>query len=220
MMKYRWITVVALAALIVVFAGCSKPDTPQQVTAEFWQALTQGDAGQAVDLSTLSDPAAFDGFNLNDLKTLPDFGRIVIDADKATIVTRVPASEGATGERRELVTHLVRIDDQWLVDYQTTRDAIIERPALSGLMSDIDRFSRQLDETVGETSDKLSQRVDEMAEEFRTYSQETGKKAEEALEKFGRSLQDLKDQIEQSLDEAQKKRQQKQQREQFDQAVI
>jgi hypothetical protein len=221
-MKHRWLAVVALAALVTVIAGCSKPETPEQVAREFWQALAEGDAGQAVDFSTLTDPEAFDRFNLNDLKTLPDFGRIVIDADQATIVTRIPAPEGASGERRELVTHLVRIDDQWLVDYQDTRDAITERPALSGLMSDLDRFSKQLDESVGETSGKLSKRVDEMAEEFRTYSEETGQKAEDALERFGNSLRDLRKQIEESLDEAEKNRQQERenQEEPLDQASI
>lgn len=217
-MKYRWLAVLALATLVLVFAGCSKPDTPQQVSTEFWQALTRGDAEEAVELSTLTDPAAFDGLSLNDLKTLPDFGRIVIDSDRATIVTRVTDTEGSTGERRELLTHLVRVGDQWLVDYQTTRDAIAERPALSGLMSDIDRFAKQLDESVDETSDKLSRQVDDMAEAFRSYSQETGKKAEDALEKFGESLEELREQIRQSLDEAEKKRQQEQQRNQFDQA--
>lgn len=219
-MEYRWPAFLVLPLLALMLGGCSEPDTPQQVATEFWQSLAQNDESQAVELSTLTESAALDGLNLNDLKTLPGFGQIVIDADQASIVTRLPAADGTAGEYRELLTHLVRVDDQWRVDFQATRDAITERPALSGLMSDIDRFRKQLDESVGETSDKLSGRLDDLAEQFSAYSEETGKKAEEALEQFGRSYQDLKQQIEQSLDDAEKKRQQEPQKEGPDQLAI
>lgn len=219
-MKYRWPAFLVSPLLALTLGGCSEPDTPQQVATEFWQSLAQNEESQAVELSTLTESAALGGLNLNDLKTPPDFGQIVIDADQASIVTRLPAADGTTGEYRELLTHLVRVDDQWRVDFQATRDAITERSALSGLMSDIDRFSKQLDEGVGETSDKLSRRLDDLTEQFTAYSEETGKKAEEALEQFGRSFQDLKQQIEQSLDDAENKRKQEQQKEGSDQLAI
>ncbi|WP_150910990.1 hypothetical protein [Marinobacter halotolerans] len=217
MVKKRWFAVVVVAALAVLFAGCSRPESPQQVAAEFWQAVTEGDAGAVTDLSTLTDAGSFNGFGSNWAGTLPDFGRIVIDADQATIVTRVTTENGAAAERRELLTHLVRINDQWLVDYQSTRDAVMDRPALSGLMNDIERLGQQLDQAVGETSDKLSKQVDEMAKEFRTYSEETGQKAEEALDDFGKSLEELRQKIKKSLQEAEKKRQETGQSDQLEQ---
>jgi hypothetical protein len=219
-MKKRWLAMVTLAALAAVFAGCTRPESPQQVAAEFWQAVSEGDAGAATDLSTLTDAGSFDGFGLDWAGTLPDFGRVVIDADQATIVTRVTTENGAPVERRELLTHLVRINDQWLVDYQSTREAVMDRPALSGLMNDIDRLGQQLDQAVGETSDKLSNQVDQMAEKFRTYSEETGQKAEEALEDFGKSLEDLREKIKETLEEAEKKRQESAQPDQLEQASL
>lgn len=55
-MSYSWFRVVALALAAVVVAGCSKPETPQEVAAEFWQALSEKDADTVADLSTLAAP--------------------------------------------------------------------------------------------------------------------------------------------------------------------
>lgn len=200
--KYRWRTLVVLATLSVLIAGCSRPETPQQVATEFWQAVAEGDAQDAVDLSTLTDTGALDEFGREWLNTLPDFGRVVIDADQATIVTNLPADA-----RREITTYLVRVDDQWLVDYQRTYDAVTEPSPLSGLVNDISELREQFDDVVGRSREQISQRMDELAKDFENYSDETGQKAQEVLESFGQSLEDLRKRIEKSLEEAEKNRQ-------------
>ncbi len=210
-MKYRWLTLVVLATLLVVIAGCSRPETPQQVATEFWQAMAEGDAQDAVDLSTLTDTGALDEFGREWLNTLPDFGRVVIDADQATIVTHLPADAGVKNTeadaRREITTYLVKVDDQWLVDYQRTYDAVTEPSPLSGLVNDISELREQFDGVVGRSREQISERMDELAKDFENYSDETGKKAQEVLESFGKSLEDLRDRIEKSLEEAEKNRQ-------------
>jgi ElaB/YqjD/DUF883 family membrane-anchored ribosome-binding protein len=209
-MKYRWLILVVLATLLVVFAGCSRPGTPQEVATEFWQAMAEGKAEDAVDLSTLTDTRGLDGFGQDWLNTLPDFGRVVIDADQATIVTYLPAGAGVaepeSGARREITTYLVRIDDQWSVDYQRTYEAVTEPSALSGLKSDISKLREQLEGAVGRSREQISERMDRLVEDFDKYSDETGKKAEEVLKSFGQSLEELRERIEKSLEEAEKNR--------------
>lgn len=209
--KYRWLTLVVLATLSVVVAGCSSPETPQEVATEFWQAVVKNNAKDAVDLSTLTDTGAFGRFGRDGLNTLPDFGRVVIDADEASIVTYLPAGvqveKAAPGERREITTYLVQINDQWLVDFQRTYEAVVKPEPFSGLKHDINNLREQFDGIVGRSREQISERMDQLTKEFENYSNETGKKAEEVLESFGRSLEDLRKRIEKSLEEAEKNRQ-------------
>lgn len=207
-MKYRWLTFVVLAALVMVFAGCSRPETPQEVATEFWQAVAEGKAGDAAKLSTLADGSTLEDFGSDRLSTLPDFGRVVIEADRASIQT-VLATDKTTGEaaesaRREITTYLVQVNGQWLVDYQRTRETLTESPAFSGLKSDINKLREQFDEVIGRSSEQISEQVKKLAKDFETYSDETGEKAGKALENFGKSLEDIRKQIEKALDEARK----------------
>lgn len=213
-MAYRWLIPVVMATLSVVFAGCTRPETPQQVATEFWQAMAEGNTEDAVELSTLTDARALDGLDRDWLNILPDFGRVIIDADQAKIVTHLPADVGAkdaeAGARQEITTYLVRVDDRWLVDYQRTHEAVAEPAPLSDLKNEISRLSEQFEGLVGRSREQISERMDQLTEEFESYSDETGRKAEEVLESFGRSLEDLRERIEKSLEEAEKKRQERQ----------
>lgn len=210
-MKYRWLALVILATLFVVFAGCSKPDTPQQVATEFWQAMVKGDAGNIADFSTLADTSAAEDINPNWLTTLPEFGRVVIEGDQATIQTILatpdPSGDAKADVRREITTYLVQVDDQWLVDYQRTGQAITSRSPFSGLKNEFDRLRDQFDDAVGRSSEKISEQMDRLIKDFGAYSEETGKKAEEALENFGNSLENLRQQLKESMEEAEKNRQ-------------
>ncbi len=210
-MKYRWLALVVLITLLVVFAGCTRPDTPQQVATEFWQAIAEGDADDAVDLSTLANTGAFEGFGGDSLNTLPAFGRVVIEADHATIETTLAtnqsAGEAAESAHREITTYLVRVNDQWLVDYQRTYDAATKPSPLNGLKSEIGRLREQFDDAVGRSSEQISEQIDQMVKDLEAYSDETGEKAEQLLEGFGNSLKELRDEIRDSIDEAQKNRQ-------------
>lgn len=208
-MKHRRWMLVVLATLATVLAGCSKPDTPQQAATQFWQALAEGKPGEALDASTLADAQGLEGFDWP--TTLPEFGRVVIDANAATIET-VLAVGNSVGDatdrsRREITTYLVRVNDQWLVDYQRTREALASRSPLEGLKNDIGRLREQFDDAVGRSKEQISEQVDQLAKDFESYSEETGKRAGEALEKFGESLKNFRQQIEETLEDAEKDRQ-------------
>jgi hypothetical protein len=208
-MKNRWSHFVFMVALVLVIAGCSRPETPQQVATEFWQALAEGKSDAAVGLSTLVNVGAIEDLGSGQISSLPEFGKVVIDADKATIetilATNKSAGDAVAGARREITTYLVRMDDQWLVDYQRTREAMASRPSFIGLKEDLSHLREQFDDAVGRSSDQIAEQVDRLTKDFQTYSEETGKKAEKALETFSESLENLKKQIEESIDRAAEK---------------
>jgi len=201
-MKYRGFFSVFMAALVVMSAGCSRPETPQQVATGFWQAIAEGKAAAAVELSTLVDASGLETLEDAQINSLPDFGRVVIEADNATIETILATNEG-TGDaaeiaRREITTYLVRVNDQWLVDYQRTREAMASRSSFSGLKEDLGHLRQQFDDAVGRSSEQIADQVDQLAKDFETYSEETGKKARQTLDQFRK-------QIEESLDNGGKK---------------
>ncbi|WP_228260714.1 hypothetical protein [Marinobacter orientalis] len=187
---------------MTVVAGCSKPETPQEVAAEFWQAMAENDADAVADLSTLARPSDFDGYARDWLNTVPDFGRVIIDDHEATIVTRLPSENGASGQRREIVTYLLELNGDWLVDYDRTGKAITDPSPLDGLMGEINRLGERLSATFSRSSDDLAIRMDAMAREFEAYSGEASRRARQAMEDYSQALQDFMEELEQSIEEA------------------
>lgn len=207
-MTYTWFKVALLSLVFSVVAGCSKPETPQEVAAEFWQAMAENDADGVGDLSTLADASAFDSYDREWFDTVPDFGRIVIEEREATIVTRLPSDGGASGERREVMTYLVELNGDWLVDYERTGKAIMNPSPLDGLMGEINRLGDRLSATFSQSSDDLALQMDAMAREFEAYSGEASRKAEQVMDDYGRALQEFMEELEKSIDEALKDNQQ------------
>lgn len=201
-MIYSLFRVAVLALVVAVVAGCSKPETPREVAAEFWQAMAENDADAVAELSTLADPSEFDGYARDWFDTVPDFGRIVIEDREATIVTRLPSEEGASGVRREVITYLVERDGDWLVDYDRTGEAIMNPSPFEGLMGEINKLGDRLSATFSQSSDDLARQMDAMAREFEAYSDEASRKAEQAMEDYGRALQETMEELERSVEEA------------------
>ncbi len=197
--RLRWLV---LAAGLLVLAGCSKPETPQEVAAAFWQAMAENDAGDVVELSTLTDEAQFDAYKRDWTNAVPSFGRVVIEEREATIVTRLPTEEGSGGERLELVTYLVSTKEGWLVDYQRTGDAILNPSPFSGLMGQLNSLGEKLSASFGRSSEDLEARMNELSRDLEAYSDELRTQAESAMEDFAEALQEAMKDLEESLNDS------------------
>jgi len=192
---------VAIATLTLL-AGCSNPETPQEVAAAFWQAMAENDAGDVMEYSTLAEATAFDGYKRSWTDALPSFGRVVIEDREATIVTRLPAEAGTEGERLELVTYLVRFQDQWLVDYDRTGEAILNPSPFSSIMGELSRLGDELSARFSSSSDDFEQQMEQLARDLEAYSEEIGREAEGAMEAFGKKLQEAMRELERSVEDA------------------
>lgn len=62
-MKSHYLVTTLLVSLAL--SGCGNPETPQEVTQAFWEAVIESDAKTAAELSTLVDESGFDGFSLD-----------------------------------------------------------------------------------------------------------------------------------------------------------
>lgn len=190
------------ALSIIMLAGCSHPETPQEVAAAFWQAMADNDAGDVVEYSTLTDKAEFDGYERSWTNVVPSFGRVVIDGDSASVVTRLPAEGGPEGERLELVTWLVREGESWVVDYPQTGAAIVNPSPFQSLMSELNKLGEQLSGSLKASSGELEQGVNELARQLQAYSDDMGRKAEGALEDFSQQLRKAMKTLQKSLEQA------------------
>ncbi len=197
--RFPWLAVVASLLLL---AGCSKPETPQEVAAAFWQAMAENDAGDVVALSTLTDEKQFDAYKRDWTNAVPSFGRVVIEEREATIVTRLPTEEGSDGERLELQTYLVSTAEGWLVDYQRTGDAILNPSPFSGLMGQLNSLGEKLSASFARSSEDLEARMNELSRDLEAYSDELRIRAERAMEDFADALQEAMKNLEESLNES------------------
>ena len=192
---------VAIATLTLL-AGCSNPETPQEVAAAFWQAMAENDADDVMEYSSLADTAAFDGYRRSWTDAVPSFGRVVIEDREATIVTRLPPEAGTEGERLELVTYLVRFQGQWLVDYDRTGEAVLNPSPFNSIMGELSRLGEELSARFSSSSDEFEQQMEQLAQDLEAYSEEMGRQAESAMDEFGKKLQEAMRELERSVEDA------------------
>ena len=190
-----------LACVATLITGCFGPKEPEDVAADFWEAVIQNDADSVAETSTLNDPDTFDGFDRNWNGYQPQWGKIVIDDRKASIETTLTA-EGK--EERELTTWLVQRDDEWLVDYKRTA-----RSASGGLFGNlfnkVSELGKELGDKFTQSTEEANLKLDQLLVELEAQQDAFSQQAEAALEAYSaqleQSLRAMDDSIQQTLNE-------------------
>ncbi len=190
-----------LAASVALLAGCSGPESPQEVSEAFWQAVVEGDAGDASDYSTLVDEAAFDSFGENWKNVQVAWGRVVIDEQVARVTTTLSGLEGRD-EAVETVTYLVRQGDEWLVDYYRTGDALEDRPVWGSLVGQLEKLGEDLKARWAQQSDELAQELQLMGQELQQQAAQMSSEFSGLAEEYGEQLGQQMEAWSQSLREA------------------
>ena len=190
-----------LAASVALLAGCSGPESPQEVSEAFWQAVVEGDAGDASDYSTLVDEAAFDSFGQNWQNVQVAWGRVVIDEQVARVTTTLSGLEGRD-EAVETVTYLVRQGDDWLVDYYRTGDALEDGPVWGSLVGQLEKLGEDLKARWAQQSDELAQELQLMGQELQQQAAQMSSEFSGLAEEYGEQLGQQMEAWSQSLREA------------------
>ncbi|MCK2150682.1 hypothetical protein MYE70_16600 [Marinobacter alexandrii] len=190
------------AIALFVLAGCSQPETPQQVAEAFWQAVAENDADAVAEFSTLSSPDDFDGFRKDWSGIEPSYGRVVIDEREATVVTRLPPEYGKEGEHQELITFLIKEAETWQVDYSRTEDALLRPSMFGNLMGELNKLGEKLSSSFSSSSDDIEASMNEFARNFEAYSEEVERKTKDAVEDFGALMQGAIEKLRESINEA------------------
>lgn len=182
--------------LAVLLAACSGPETPQQVTEAFWKAAIDDDAASAVRYSTLTGAEGFDVFASEWDGYQPQWGRVIIDGDEASVVSKLSSPE--RGRIRSFTTYLVQRDGQWLVDYKRTAMSL-NGGAFGELLNKFDIFSKDLSQEFERSADEAGVQMEQMLEELETTGKEMSEQASEALDVFSQELQRALQEMDESL---------------------
>jgi len=187
--------------LAILLSACTRPETPQEVTAAFWSAAIGEDAASVARYSTLTDAEVlqgegFDAFASEWEGYQPRWGRVIIDGKEASVASTLSRQEG--GRIRSFTTWLVQRDGEWLVDYERTQMSI-KGGAFGDLLNKFDRFSKDLSREFERSADEAGVQMDQVLEELESAGKEMSEQASEALEGFSRELQRTLEEMDESL---------------------
>ena len=184
---------IASLLLVVINTSCANDLSPQEVAGLFWDGIEQGDADKVKRYITAADV-----IQLNSLdKVLPiteaKLARTVIDADFATIDTRVTVA-GDKPVEFPLKTYLVLENDVWKIDYDKTINAVATAGKLAAVMDKVHDFSNALQDGIDRSVQELENTLPQIEEELsriESHIKQQVPALRERLEKFAQELEDL-----------------------------
>ncbi len=186
---------------VLMATGCSRPESPQEVSEAFWQAVLEEDAEAAADYSTLVDEAAFDGFEQQWQNVSIEWGRVVIDDNLARVTTTLSGLEGQN-EATESLTYLVRKGDDWLVDYYRTGDALKQGPVWGSLVGQLEKLGEDLKSRWANQSDEMAVELERLGRELQQQAQSMNEDMSALPEEYGDQLSQHLEELSESLREA------------------
>lgn len=193
-----------LSALVVssaLLSACGRPNTPQDVSEAFWQSMVEGDASDANAYSTLVDDAAFDSFERDWQGVDVEWGRVVIDGKEASVDTTLAGLSGRN-EPLKTMTYLVRKDDEWLVDYYRTGDALEQRTLLGDMLGKLEQFGQDLQARWGQQSSQMAEEIERLNEDLEQQAKLANKRFSIFLEEYAEKLEQHMDELSRSIEEA------------------
>ena len=186
---------------VFMATGCSRPESPQEVSEAFWQAVLEEDAEAAADYSTLVDEAAFDGFEQQWQNVSIEWGRVVIDDNLARVTTTLSGLEGQN-EATESLTYLVRKGDDWLGDYYRTGDALKQGPVWGSLVGQLEKLGEDLKSRWANQSDEMAVELERLGRELQQQAQSMNEDMSALAEEYGDQLSQHLEELSESLREA------------------
>ena len=190
-----------ITCAVILLSACSTPDTPQEVTRAFWEAVLNNDAGKAAKYSTLVDPQKYDGFSKDWTGYQPSWGKVVIEGNKASVESEFfgPARSGQ--ENRQLTTYLVRIDEQWKVDYDRTGQGI-SGGTFGELFDRLSQMGDEFSQQLQYSSSEFNAEMERLGDELEAKSSELDRQASEIMDRYAKELNETIDELVDSINRA------------------
>jgi len=190
-----------LACAISLLSACFAPQSPQEVTQAFWDAVVQGDAEGAVEYSTLTTGKSYDGFDKEWSGYQPTTGKIVIDGNEASVDSRFIRKTDNGKEQRLFTTHLVRRNEVWLVDYARTAEEV-RGGVLGNIFGALTQFGNDLSRQLQSSSSDFNADMERMSKELEEKSNALGEEASKNIDKYGEELRQNIEALKESIDRA------------------
>lgn len=182
------VTVLATMTLL----GCSQSLTPSDVAERFWRAVVAGQPAKMRRYVRQADRQQLD----QNAEILPvatySFGRVLIDGDNASIETRI-VLDSDTPVPLNIETRLVREDELWRVDYETTVNEISAQSDLANVIGKIGAIGESLKRGIEQSVDEMNQALPAIEQELSRLESEIKQAMPELrdkLEAFSRKLEE------------------------------
>ncbi len=205
MKKNVW-HILFFAGLLTTLTACMGPDTPQDVNRSFWLAVTENQAHDVVEYSTLTNPKYYDSFSKSWKGYQLSMGKVVIDENQASIATSLASPPNSGLQNRSFTTYLVKPQEEWKVDYERTKLSI-HGGALGGLFNSLNKLGEELNSSlqasVGQLSKEMKSMLNELEDLSRSFGEQTSKSLEQHAEKLRQHIKELEDSINRALREEQ-----------------
>lgn len=191
-MQTRFVAVIGVLIFITLSSGCVARLTPIQVSEKFWTAIQNNDAG-AARLFIAEGTAKTDDITGNVLPVNGfSLGRTVIDGDNAWVDTDV---EIAADEpfKLSLKTVLLRRDDRWKVDYDSTVASISSDSSVARVIGKLSEFSGEFSRELDRSLDEMQRALPQIKKEIESIEEnmkESLPELERRLEEFIRKLEE------------------------------
>jgi len=182
-------------------SACFGPKTPQEVAQAFWKAVMSNDAGDAVEYSTLTDKDHYDSLSKDWTGYRAAWGRVVIDGDKANIVSEFTAPANSGRQNRQFTTYLVKQNDGWKVDYDRTKMAV-RGGVLGDLLDKLSQLGDKVSQQMNTSTDDFNQQMDRMSKKLEQMADSFNAEATKSVNKFAEELQKSIEQLEESINRA------------------
>ena len=194
-------TLIVATIIGFLLSSCQSPETPQQVTQNFWQAVIEDKPDEVVKYSTLVDAKDYDRFSMSWVGFRPSLGKITIENNNASVISQFTPATGADLKERKLTTYLVMQNEEWKVDYQKTRDAIKTDKA-GGLFENLNQIGKDLQKLLENSADEFNVEMEQLGEKLKELSDQVESGAAEGAEKFADELEKSIKELEESIDRA------------------
>lgn len=190
-----------VAFVMLLLTGCLGPKTPQEVSKAFWYAVIENDASAVVKYSTLTTSQDFDGFGLDWHGYTPNWGRVIIDGDEASIVTKFSNPNAGSAEKRKCVTYLVRRNEVWKVDYKLT-GSDLHGGALGALFGQLNQLGNELSKNIDTSIHELNLEMERLSRKLQDTTDTFSQQASKIIEKYAEDLQHIMRQLADSINRA------------------
>lgn len=192
-------TLIVATLIGFLLSSCQSPETPQQITQHFWQAVIEDSPDKVIKYSTLVDVKDYDRFSTNWSGFQPSLGKITIENNNASVVSQFTPATGADLKERKLTTYLVMQNEAWKVDYQKTRDAMKTDKA-GGLFEKLNQIGKGLQKQLENSADEFNDEMEQLGEKLQELSDQVESDAAKGVEKFADELEKSIKELEESID--------------------
>jgi hypothetical protein len=203
-MKKMILRLIVFIGLVVPLAACFGPKTPQAVSQDFWQAVVNNAADDAVNTSTLTEPKYYDGFSMDWAGYQPSFSKVVIDDKAASIDTEMTSPANSGQANRRFTTYLVLANSKWKVDYDRTKQSIHGGP-LGELVNKLNQVGSDLSQQLASSADAFRIEMERLGKELAQLSEQSRQQASKSIEEYAeqlrRSIKELEESINRALEE-------------------